>query len=110
MSQLLQVATRKGFISVLDGATVPFNIDQGIPFSTIGQIEVANLGVINHYHQSLPFTANGRLCTSLNDVVVRVAPGGIPVNAAGLVCLGSGAISHYSAGIPYTANQQIAVN
>lgn len=110
MSQLLQVATRAGgAIPQTDGVAVPDHFDQGIPYAADGSLAVENLGAIDHYHQSLPFTAIGRLATALNGTVQTIQPGGIPINAAGFICLGNGAVDHYSAGIPYTATNQIAV-
>lgn len=105
MSQLLQVATRKGNVSIFAGPPVFF--DQGIPYADIDQIAIAPSGVIDHYHQGLPFTSTGELAAVVGVAVVRFGSGGAPFSATGHLCFGTGAIDHYSAGIPYTVNGQI---
>lgn len=116
MSQLLQIATRRNAeaIDVADGFGVPLYFDQGIPYDEIegGQLGVATqlAGVIDHYHQGLPFTAQGRLAVTNDKPVEYYGSGAAPFDAGGLLVLGSTVIDHYSAGIPYTADGQIAVN
>ena len=113
MSQLLQIATRSGGFVLLDGVTAPDYFDQGIPFvddegvtKLAGQIG----GVIDHYHQGLPFTAVGRLAITNDKAVGRIAPGGAPFEAVSeLLVFGSSGVDHYSHGIPYTATNQLAV-
>lgn len=108
MSQLLQVATRKGgAIPIADGTIAPVFVDQGIPYAAAGQLAVDDAGVIDHHWQGLPFTAIGRLAVDIEGVVTRIAPGGAPFTATGLMAFGVGAVDHYSAGIPYTAENRI---
>ena len=104
MSQLLQAATRNGApIFIHHGVVVPDYFDQGIPYDTNagGSLAVHSAGIIDHYHQGLPFTLEGRLCVAIGGVVDSVQPGGIPIDTAGRVVTGAGAVDHYSAGIPY---------
>ncbi len=107
MSQLLQVATRSGVITI--EALNPATFDQGIPYTASGAVAYENLGGIDHHHQGLPFTAASRLAGVLNGVVDSIQPGGIPITVNGHIVFGTGAIDHYSAGIPYTATSQIKV-
>lgn len=107
MSQLLQVATRKGTISVFQAD--PEFFDQGLPYVDAGQIAYENLGAIDHYHQGLPFTAAGRLAAVLNGIVARYGSGSAPFSVGGHLVFGTGGVDHYSAGIPYTVSGQIAV-
>ncbi len=108
MSQLLQIATRKGgAVAAFNALTAPAFFDQGIPFDSAGQIAVDNVGGIDHFWQGLPFTAVGRLVSAIDVAVDRIAPGGAPFTAAGRLVFGNGAVDHYSHGIPYTITNQI---
>ena len=107
MSQLLQIATRGGVITT--EALNPDYFDQGIPYTASHAVAVEDLGPIDHYWQGLPFTIGGRLSVTINGTVASIQNGGMPINAAGFLVIGTGAIDHFSAGIPYTATDQIAV-
>ncbi len=113
MSQLLQVASRRGGFEILDGVAPPTFFDQGIPYfddEGVQRLAVQIAGVIHHYHQGLPFTADGRLAAASDKPVDRIAPGGAPFEAVtNFLVFGSGGIDHYAAGIPYTAANQLAV-
>lgn len=114
MSQLLQVATRSGSMPILDGVGSPDYFDQGIPYDLdegVVRLAVTIAGVIDHYHQGLPFTAVGRLAISTDKPVGRIAPGGAPFeDIAEVIVFGSGAVHHFSAGIPYTVEDQLSVS
>ncbi len=107
MSQLLQIATRKGgAVPIADGIIAPLFVDQGIPYAAAGQLAVDDGGIIDHYHQGLPFTAIGRLAVAQEGVVDHITSSA-PFTVAGLLAVGVGVIDHYSAGIPYTVGNQI---
>ncbi len=112
MSQLLQVATRGGgSIPFSEGVVAPTYFDQGIPFTEsegVVGVSVTLAGVIDHYHQGLPFTAVGRLAVTNDKPVDHYGSGAAPFDVSGLLVLGSGAVDHFSAGIPYTVDGQIA--
>ncbi len=110
MSQLLQVATRAGGVfTVLSGNTPPDFFDQGIPYVNdegVIKLAVEVAGPIHHYHQGLPFTAEGRLAATTDKPVVYFSSGA-PFDDEGFLCFGSLAFDHTSAGIPYTADSQL---
>ncbi len=113
MSQLLQVATRGGTISILDGAGAPDFYDQGIPYDFdegINKVAVTIAGIIDHYYQGIPFTAVGRLAASSDKPVGFFGSGAAPFeDVTEFLIFGSGATANFSAGIPYTADGQIGV-
>jgi len=106
MSALLQVATRNGVLPAVDGVAAPLYVAGGIPYDATG-VAVDLTGVIDHYHQGLPFTANGRLC------VVQTAPAYYGSGAAPFLnerlTMDTTGIDHYSSSIPYTIAGGIAV-
>ena len=111
MSQLLQVATRGGQILALSGVTAPDYFDQGIPYISdegVTKVAVEIAGIIDHYHQGLPYTAVGRLAVTNDKPVDYFGSGSAPFDVSNLLDFGSGPVEHHSAGIPYTVQGQIS--
>ncbi len=106
MSQLLQVASRKGNISIF--GVPPAFFDQGIPYAGADQLSYEQTGAIDHYHQGLPFTASGALAATLAGTPVRFYAG-VPYSSTGHVCFGNGATAYHNTGIAYTALGQIKI-
>jgi len=110
MSQLLQVATRGGSISVTDEHIPPAYFAQGLPFELDGTLAVDHVGLISHVHQGLPFSPTGRLVVSFGGVVTRIGDGGAPFTADNHLALEDAAVSFYASGIPYTSSGQISAS
>jgi hypothetical protein len=109
MSQLLASTIRGqklGALSYVDGTSAPTYFSNGLPYENDGSVAVAVDGVIDHYHQGLPFTAYGRLVVTLSGPPTRFGGGAAPFSASGQLVLGSD-VTHYSGGIPFTATSAI---
>lgn len=106
MSQLLQTLAKDGLTFVPD-SKAPEGWVNGIPY--VGtDLAVDPASPIDSYHMGLPITITGRLCTSLDQPVVRYGSGAAPFDAAGRLCLSEAAVVTYLGGVGYTANGQVA--
>ena len=102
------VRSTLGAIPVDLGSGVTDNpmASQGLNLDSTGAIYAVADGVIDHYHQGLPFDENGRLVVT-EDPKVRVDQS-IPFSVDGFMCLGDEGISYISQGLAYTALGAIA--
>ncbi len=108
MSQLLQSVLRNG--ANFDAVSPIDRVDQGIPLTAFGNIAYEQLGTITHWWQGLPFPADGKIAGATEGTVIRIAPGGAPLNAAtGHLVFSAGARTHVAASIPYTAANKIKI-
>jgi hypothetical protein len=69
---------------------------QTVPKTATGRILFDAAGAIDHYHNGLPFTAAGALCT--NNAPPDYYHQGLPFSAAGRLCTGGGAPTRFSTG------------
>jgi len=96
-------------IAIDDNTTAPDYIHNGLPYAGAGLLAVDDGGTIARVHQSIPFTANGRIAASINGTVATKANGALPYTSTGLLALGTSAPHRVSSGFAYTLTRQIAV-
>ena len=71
----------------------------GFPYTDKGGIAISS-GPADHYHQGIPFDANGRMCMIAGSVNYW-GGGAAPFNTGPEIAFGS-VLDHYSSGVPYT--------
>ena len=91
MSQLLQQNRYQSYVAA-DGVTPPAFVKNGIPYAASGAFAVTTTSAIDHYHQGLPFSAEGRLCIETISPPVRVGNGATPFTASGKVAVAVNAV------------------
>jgi len=107
VSQLLQGL--KSPIYYLNGIDPPNYFHNGLPFDSAGGLAVDQINNIDHYHQGLPVTVQGRLVVISSVIPTRISPGGAPFNAADRLCfIDNVTIDHVSAGVGYSADNQLS--
>jgi hypothetical protein len=94
-------------ISIQPGA-VPINFNAGTPTGVLGSLQVATIG-------STPFAGLfyddvGHINVANGGVIAGHAPGGMPVDATGKLCVDYDIpVSFWHAGLPYTAAGRLAL-
>ena len=99
MSALLQGRSIDGAIPVFTGEDPPAFFHNGIPYHS-PRVIATTQAPVDHYHQGLPFSAAGRLCTAVGNVAY-FGGGAAPFNADGDIALAA-VSDHYSSGVPYS--------
>ena len=87
--------------------TVADNISGSLPYDG-GNLAVDTVSAITHISNGLNYTANQRLCVSIDTAKAYVA-GGLPFTSAGRMAMTTDAVIYYSNGWPFAANGRIAV-
>jgi hypothetical protein len=105
VSQLLQIALRKGPLASANGTLAPALITQGIPFDG-DSLAIDLASAIDHYHQGLPFTAQGRLACAVG-APDSFGSGAKPL-LTGRLCIASGVVDHSIGGVGYTAASAVS--
>lgn len=84
----------------------------GLPYGGVEfnrEVPMDSISAIDHHHQGLPFTANGRVAVDVDGVIAYYGSGSAPFTAAGRLCVESGAITHHTSGVGYTAFNRVAI-
>jgi hypothetical protein len=81
---------------------------QSCPKNGAGRILTDSVGAIDHYHNGLPFTAAGALCT--NNGVPAYYHQGLPFSTNGRLCTAGGSPLRFSTGSAgFGTGEQMAV-
>jgi hypothetical protein len=84
MSAILQKWSR----NVTFGTGAPDHYHNGLPFEADGSLAVQNGGVIDRYSNGLPLTAVGRVCVELNGGVHYRGSGAATFSVGGRLLVG----------------------
>lgn len=106
MSALLQTFA-DGTVAYRNGTGVPTGFTNGLPVDT-GALAVDGATAIDHHHQGLPYTANGRLAVSIGGSVSFYNHGAAPIDAGGRLVIDTGAAAAFTSGVPYTGTGEVA--
>ena len=85
MSALLQKWSRNATF----GSSAPDHYHNGLPFEADGTLAVQNGGTVARTVNGLPLTANGRLAVEVNGAVNYVSTGSATFSVAGRLLVGS---------------------
>ena len=113
MSALMQRVPRlgaSGGILVVDGAAPPDHFHNGLPYEANGALCFDTNNGISHYHQGLPFTAASRLVTK-GGVLGFFGSGAAPfISPDTLLAKDLTAPTVFSSGVGYTTAGEIATS
>lgn len=102
--QLLEATEGRLPLNVSSGPIVGGIQSQGLIINSSGEIESVLNGTIDHYHASMPFDINGRLCVT--DSVASYQDQGIPFASNGSIAvIGTGPGDYFNQGLAYKAGQ-----
>lgn len=85
----------------------PQFVDRGLPFDDTFILAVDSVNAVDYVYQGLPFTVLGRIAVDLVGPVDRVAPGNIPLSAAGRLVFSAGPVAVAVAGVNYAADESV---
>jgi hypothetical protein len=109
MSALLQSAPKDpntGQILSVAGTDAPEYFTNGLPYDA-GLVAIDTAGVVDHYHQGLPFTEVGRLVVTQN-APLYFSTGAAPF-ADSKLCATEDEVTHWVNGVPYTAVSAVSM-
>lgn len=90
-----------------NSVSAPQFVDRGLPFDDTYILAVDAVNAVDYVYQGLPFTVLGRIAADLVGPVDRVAPGNIPLSAAGRLVFSAGPVAVAVAGVNYAADESV---
>ena len=96
-------------LDITDGAAAPNHFSNGLGFEADGTLSIQFDGVVDHWHQGIPFTAVGRVVLSQNPPNFFSSGATPVVSNQSIASTNAGAVDHYVHGVGYTVDGREAV-